>query len=99
VGKYAGDTLWAVAVYCSIALISTQWLPLKIALITAAISYGVELSQLYQAEWINTIRENSFVALILGNNFLWSDLLCYTAGACLAAVIDHNLIRKSFHTL
>ena len=44
------------------------------------LSFAVEFSQLYQAGWINAVRETHLGALVLGRGFLWSDLACYTAG-------------------
>ncbi|BDS05595.1 hypothetical protein NT6N_06350 [Oceaniferula spumae] len=89
--KYAGDTLWSLAVFWTLAIIApltkTQWLLVA----TLLISLAVELSQLYHAEWIDRIRANKLAALFLGNTFIWSDLACYTAGAFIGAIIDRRL--------
>lgn len=42
--------------------------------------YGIELSQLYHALWIDAIRNTTLGGLIIGFGFLWSDLVCYTIG-------------------
>ena len=47
---------------------------------------GVELSQIYQAEWINAIRDTRIGGLILGFGFKGSDLLCYTLGCGLGVL-------------
>ena len=55
---------------------STVW----IAIAALLFSYGIEISQLYHAPWIDTLRANRLGGLILGFEFLWSDLVCYTMG-------------------
>ncbi|MHC4566935.1 MAG: ribosomal maturation YjgA family protein [Planctomycetota bacterium] len=80
---YAGDTLWALTVFLVLGFIFPGVRTGVAALLTIALSFGVELSQLYQAEWINTIRETRIGALTLGAGFKWSDLVCYTGGCVL----------------
>lgn len=91
---YAGDTLWALAVFWSLAIIrpraNTRWLLIA----TLLISLSVELSQLYQAEWITRIRAFKPAALILGHTFLWSDLACYTLGAITGALTHFKFSAK-----
>jgi hypothetical protein len=95
VGAYAGDVLWAAMVYL---LIAARWnrAPVRhVALGAAAFSLAIELSQLYHAPWIDSIRQTRMGGLVLGFGFLWSDLACYAAGIALAAALDHLLARRS----
>jgi hypothetical protein len=87
VGEYAGDTLWALTVYLVLGFVFPGIRRSVAVALTIAISFGVEFSQLYQAEWINTIRETRIGALALGAGFLWSDLVCYTAGYTVGCVL------------
>ncbi len=83
-----GDMLWAVMIYflVSLLLVNTKkWYKLIIALL---ICYGVEVSQLYQAPWINQIRLTLPGKLILGSGFLWSDIIAYAMGVLLAFGVD-----------
>jgi len=91
--RYSGDTMWATALYFLIALLSLKKKFGFRFYLTLAISLLVEFSQLYRAPWIDGIRETTIGALILGNGFLWTDLLCYLAGAILALIIDYSFIR------
>lgn len=94
VAEYAGDTLWAAMVYFGIRFLFPRT-KIYISVIGAlAFSYGIEVSQLYQAEWINNIRNTTPGALILGHGFLWSDLVCYTVGVFVAALTDLVLLYK-----
>ena len=88
VATYAGDTLWAAMVYWGISFLFPFTHLLRRATIALLFSYCIEVSQLYQADWINVIRGTTLGALVLGHGFLWSDLLCYTIGVGLAVLID-----------
>src|SRR4051812_23867277 len=79
VREYAGDTLWAVAAYTAIALLFPRWSVLRLATATLLFAYAIELSQLYHAPWIDSIRATALGGLVLGFGFLWSDIACYTA--------------------
>jgi hypothetical protein len=86
--QYAGDTLWAVMVFVIIALLAPHWSSGRVAIVTLILSYGVEISQLYHAPWIDTIRASRIGALALGYGFLWSDVICYTVGVAISVALE-----------
>ncbi len=88
VAAYAGDTLWALAAFLGLGLVFPRSSTVRLALSALAISFAVELSQLYHAPWIDAVRSTTAGALLLGHGFLWSDLACYTAGVGLGILID-----------
>lgn len=90
---YAGDTLWALAVYWSFSFIWTKKSPAVIAAWSLLTAYAVEFSQLYHAPWIDRIRHTTLGGLLLGFTFLWSDLICYTVGVALGVALDRSLRR------
>jgi hypothetical protein len=92
-GKYPGDVLWAQMVYWSVALVFPSTSIARVATYALAISYADEISQLYQAPWINQIRATTCGHLVLGSAFSWLDLLSYTVGVGLCAVIEVILGR------
>ena len=96
-GKYAGDTLWATMVYLGLAFLFNRFNIRKITIFSLIFSYGIEISQLYQGEWINKIRNTLIGALILGRGFLFSDLICYTVGIFIGIIIDKLIFRKKFN--
>ena len=51
----------------------------------------IELSQLYQGDWALRLRAMRVGGLLLGHQFLWSDLLCVALGGTLAALLDATL--------
>lgn len=94
IAAYAGDTLWALLVFVGIAFVARSWSTVRVALIAGAFAVAIELSQLYQAPWINAIRQTTFGGLVLGFGFLWSDLICYAVGIALGVLLDLGLQRR-----
>ncbi|MCD4706668.1 MAG: DUF2809 domain-containing protein [Candidatus Sabulitectum sp.] len=88
VQDYAGDILWALALYLCLAFVSPEAGAKELLQISLLISFAIEFSQLYQAEWINSVRNTRAGGLVLGFGFKWSDLLCYSAGILIGFVID-----------
>lgn len=85
---YAGDTLWALTVFLVLGFIFPKAPTLTLAATAIAISFAVEFSQLYQAPWINHLRETLPGKLLLGAGFLRSDLLCYLAGVTIGTITE-----------
>ncbi len=88
IAAYAGDTLWALAAFLGIGLILPRASTRTIAILAMAFSVAIELSQLYHAPWIDSIRHTTLGGLILGFGFLWSDLACYAVGVGLGAAVE-----------
>jgi hypothetical protein len=84
----AGDVLWAMMVYFGFRFLLVRKSLLTAIWLSFSFSFGIEFSQLYQADWINQIRGTLLGALILGNGFLTVDLIRYTAGIMIATVLD-----------
>jgi len=80
IGTYAGDTLWALAVSLGFSVVLIGTSAKTIFITSLSFSFTIEFFQLYHSPWIDTLRGNKAVALILGSGFLWSDLICYTIG-------------------
>lgn len=94
VGRFAGDVLWAAAVYALLALTWPRARIPRLALASSSIALVVELSQLHRAPWLDAVRATRAGALALGQGFLWSDLACYAVGVALAAALDALLARR-----
>jgi|SRR5665213_1259975 len=92
---FIGDILWATMVYF-IARFIFITKPVKfIVIVSLAFCYAIEFSQLYKAPWIDNLRHTLFGRLVLGDTFLWTDLLCYTAGIAIGMLIDKIILRRS----
>lgn len=86
-----GDILYAFMFYGIIAFLLPKSKPIYIGFIAIGCCYLVECSQLYEAEWFNLIRNNRLGRLVFGYGFGWKDLLHYTIGGVLGAIVDSQL--------
>lgn len=92
VHEYAGDAIWAGMIYFGFRFLFAG-APLGKSLAAAwGFTYLIELSQLYQADWLNAVRHTWLGGLVLGFSFLWSDLLMYALGILSAWMVDRFLI-------
>jgi hypothetical protein len=94
IGTYAPDTLWALLVFLLIASVKPGMTTWRTALIALFFTYTIELSQCYQAPWINHIRATRLGGLVLGHGFLWSDVLCYSVGIGIGALLGGLLFHQ-----
>ena len=62
-------------------------------IISLVLAFAVEVSQLYHAPWIDSIRHTTLGGLVLGFGFLWTDLACYTVGIFIGVVAECGLRR------
>jgi hypothetical protein len=100
IAEYAGDTLWATAVFFLLRLVRPAAPGRALAAIALGIAFAVEFSQLAHPPWLDAFRRQPGVALVLGYDFVATDLACYTAGVGLAWTIDglRRLTRRPERT-
>jgi len=90
---FIGDILWALMIYFIMRFLFVNR-PVKfIVIVSLLFCYAIEFSQLYKAPWINELRHTLFGRLVLGEGFLWSDLLCYTVGVALG-ILTAGYVNK-----
>lgn len=95
VHEYVGDAIWAGMIYFGFRFLFAGD-PLKKSLLTAwGFTYLIELSQLYQADWLNAVRHTWLGGLVLGFSFLWSDLLMYALGILSAWLVDRFMLAEN----
>lgn len=92
--NYLGDALWALVIFLLIGLLLTNRRTRTIFLLALVITWGIEFSQFYQADWINAIRAYKLGGLILGYTFLPSDLLMYLCGIGAGVVLEKWLLMN-----
>ncbi len=95
VTAYVGDALWAWLVFLGIGWMWLRWPTNKIALGALLFAFGIEFSQLYHAPWLDALRANRMAALVLGQGFLWSDLVCYAVGITIGALVERRFFLRS----
>lgn len=91
---FLGDILYAVMVYFGF-----RWVFLKSKRpwhigLPLLFCFAIEIQQLSTAAALVAIRETTLGHYVLGQGFLWSDLLCYTMGIGLAYVVDQFYIQR-----
>ena len=91
---FIGDILWATMVYFIIRFLFINKNIKFIILISLLFCYAIEFSQLYKAPWIDNLRHTLFGRLVLGETFLWGDLLSYTIGIAVGIFVE-KLLNKS----
>ena len=75
-----GDALWAMMVFCCWRIILVSR-PLKsVAVVALITSYLVEFSQHLSFDWLVRLRSTFLGHMLLGQGFLWIDLLAYFIG-------------------
>ncbi len=75
-----GDALWAMMVFCFWRIILVKSKLRTVAIVSLAHSFIVEFSQLLRWQWLVSFR-NTFVGhMMLGQGFLWTDLVAYVIG-------------------
>ena len=98
VAAYAGDILWATAAFLGIGLLLPRASTGRVALLAMSLSVLVEVGQLYHAPWIDSIRRTTVGGLVLGYDFVWSDLACYAVGVGLGILIERIALPPPVRT-
>lgn len=75
-----GDALWAMMVFCLWRIILARKGLKLIAIISLAHSFLVEFSQMIRWHWLVSFRNTFIGHMMLGQGFLWIDLLAYLIG-------------------
>src|SRR5437660_10537608 len=87
--KYVGDALWAAMVFFALGGMLNRASIGRVALFAFGLASLIEISQLYHAPWIDSIRVTIPGRLVLGSTFNWPDFIAYAAGigtGCIAEV-------------
>lgn len=92
VHAYVGDVLWALMVFLGFAVLFKRQLTRTLAWLALLFSFGIEISQLYHAPWLDNLRATRLGGLVLGFGFLWTDLLCYSVGIAVGVLLDRWLL-------
>ena len=85
---FIGDVLYAVLIYFGLRLLFIHLKTHKTFLLSLLFCFGIEILQLVQIDWLIAIRKTTLGHYILGEGFLWSDLLCYVIGTLFAYWLD-----------
>lgn len=96
---WIGDFLYAVMIYLLVRILLPFKKALYILVSSLLICFSIEFLQLYQGEWIIELRKTLFRRYVLGQGFLWSDILAYTFGATFTFLIEKIILKyKTYET-
>ena len=84
-----GDALWAMLMYCLWRVVFIRRRLRWVALCSLFACYAVEFSQLLRWPWLVSFRSTAVGHLLLGQGFLWTDLVAYTAGIVFIYTVTH----------
>jgi len=88
---YLGDALYALMIFFILGFLFRKATSFQLLALAIIICFSIELSQLYQADWINAIRRTRLGALVLGSGFLWSDFAAYLVGSLLGFSFEKTI--------
>lgn len=94
INAYLGDALWAAMIFTGFGLLFRHIRTETAAILSLSFCFLIECSQLYHAPWIDAIRSSTLGGLILGWQFVWSDIFAYTLGVCAAALLEWAVKRN-----
>lgn len=94
---YTGDFLYAVMIYALIRIILIEKKAVFITILSLLICYSIEFFQLYNADWIIAIRKTLLGKHVLGQGFLWTDLIAYSFGIATASIFEKFILKKLPH--
>ena len=91
-----GDFLYAIMMYLLIRIIFINKKAYQIAFLYLITCYSIEFLQLYQSGWMLELRKTLFGRYVLGQGFLWTDILAYIFGVLIALLLE-SLIHQYFN--
>ena len=83
------------AIFIGLGLLFPRATTRRLFITAILITYAIEFSELYQADWINQLRSIKVIGLILGYTFLPTDLVAYAVGISAGAVLDRLMLRRN----
>ena len=92
---FFGDILYACLIYFGLHFLFPHLKTIKTTLLALLFCVIIEFFQLYKAQWIINIRNTTLGHYILGQGFLWTDLICYSIGVIISRLVDLKITTKT----
>ena len=83
------DVMYATMMYFGLRFLLVHWKLQTNFALSLSFCFLIEISQLFQYDWLLELRKTTFGKYVLGQGFLWSDLVCYIFGSTLAYFTDN----------
>ncbi|QSW89853.1 DUF2809 domain-containing protein [Flavobacterium endoglycinae] len=94
---WIGDFLYAVMIYILIRVVFPSKKVFYILLFSALTCYSIEFLQLYEGQWMIELRKTFLGRYVLGQGFLWSDIVAYTFGILFIFSIERLILKYHNH--
>jgi hypothetical protein len=90
---FIGDILYSVLIYFGCCFLFPTKKRALVLLFSILFCFTIEFAQLIQWNWLVSIRKTTLGHYVLGQGFLWLDLVCYFTGTTLSYLLDKNHIQ------
>lgn len=97
-GKYPGDSLWAVMVFFGFGVIFPRLTTLRLACLALAFSFTIETLKLCPSNWLSSMRQTAIGHLVFGRAFTWQNYFAYSIGIVSISIGEAMSLRKSPRT-
>ena len=94
---FIGDVLYAVLIYFGFRFLIMDSKKSTSLLLSLLFCFDIEILQLVQIDWLLAIRKTTLGHYILGQGFLWLDLLCYVMGSFTGYYFDKLFLSSSIN--
>ncbi len=94
---FIGDVLYAVLIYFGFRFLIMDSRKSTSLLLSLLFCFGIEILQLVQIDWLLAIRKTTLGHYILGEGFLWLDLLCYVMGSFTGYYFDKLFLSSGIN--
>lgn len=88
---YTGDTLWPIMFFFIgrfVFPLADRW---SLVAFTLVLTLTLEFGQLWQPASLQWLREQPVIGFMLGESFVWSDVVCLLVGSSISIFIDTML--------
>ncbi len=94
---WIGDFLYSIMIYFLVRILFIRKKTIFIIISSLLLCYSIEFLQLYQGEGITALRKTLFGKYVLGQGFLWSDIIAYTFGITFIFLIEKFTLKYNTH--
>lgn len=85
---YTGDTLWPIMFYFAARFCLPSARVVTLLVFVLVLTLTIEYSQLFNPPLLVYLRQQPGIGFLLGNCFIWSDVVCCVIGSVIATLGD-----------
>lgn len=85
---YTGDTLWPIMFYFMAKFCFPSARVFTLLIFVLGLTLSLEFGQLVRTPTLDWLRKQPGIGFVLGNTFIWSDVICCVFGSLVAVILD-----------